>query len=74
MTPIDVTWDRLLHLTLILESAVRDVRRGIEERKGYRVATGLLSVCSAMPEALRLLGRVDQHDEDRASDAERGTR
>lgn len=64
MNPIDVTWNRLDHLCKILESAVQDVRRGVNERKGYRVAVGLLSVCGTMPEALRLLGRVDQADED----------
>ena len=66
--PIEVTWSRLGHLCELLESSVRDVRRGVTERRGYRVSTGLLSVCSTMPEALRLLGRVDQADEDARSE------
>lgn len=59
----DVTWRRLGHLASLLASAVEDVRLGVEEKRGYRVSLGLLSIANTMPEALRLLGRIDQSDE-----------
>jgi hypothetical protein len=63
----EVTWKRLGALGSLLSSAVEDVRRGVEEKRGYRVSLGLLSIMSTMPEALRLLGRIDQGDEDRVA-------
>lgn len=56
-------WRRLDHLCSLLENAVRVVRRGVGERKGHLVSMGLIGISSSMPEALRMLGRVDQVDE-----------
>lgn len=61
----DATWERLGSLCDLLESAVGDVRRGVESRKGYRVALGLVSIANVLQEALRLQGRVDQMEEER---------
>lgn len=64
VSPTDVTWTRLGHLAQLLESAADDVTTGVRERRGYRVSIGLLLIVSSLPEALRLLVRLDQATED----------